>query len=422
MEEKMAYIFGNYLVEFVKDKSQINGEVFYPGEKSPVGKVTCHFYNYSNPDDTSHNKDDSIHIDILRVQSEHDKKGIGTFLMKKIIEYADKGKIKHVTTTPSPTGRISMENLKKFYLKFRFGSGFLMKKIEFVDEDELLADVIEMEKESNSKAAKKSAQDDSKSTSGVSKDVDAKMSQIGDKFSKTTKANKVACLTVLHFLDDELQSKNDILQIGAAGTNIYCVYLSMKGHNVTVLEPDEIEAENLKTKTHDNSRIKIYNKDYKWLEDIPNESQDAVLCFGPMYQPLTLEEKGAMIKECHRICRQGGCIFISFLSNDMYVMEKTFNGNYDYLSGPKYDPTTDKIVDSKIRTLTFNEIDILFDMCKIHYSKRFAAEGISMLVREKMEGMSEKQFNEWMEYHYKICQNTELLGCSNHVVYIVRKG
>ena len=48
MEEKMAYIFGDYLVEFVKDNAQINGEVFYPGEKTPVGKVTCHFYNYSN--------------------------------------------------------------------------------------------------------------------------------------------------------------------------------------------------------------------------------------------------------------------------------------------------------------------------------------------------------------------------------------
>lgn len=421
----MAYIFGSYLVEFVRDKHQITGEVFYPGERAPVGKVTCHFYNYNNPEDQSHIKDDALHIDILRVQIEHDNKGIGTFLMKKVLEYADKGKVKHVTTTPSPTGRITIANLKRFYQKFRFGTGFLMKKIEFVDEANLLADVLDMNSDDNENPVKRiigeqtTTEQNNTETSGGA--TVKRTTGSADKQIRITKANRVAYLTVVHFLDDELESKNDILQVGASGAGVYGLYLARKGHNVTVIEPDVTEAEGLKVKAEETERLNILNKPFKDLQEYKENSMDAVLCFGPMESTLTLYEKEWIIKESYRICKEGGIVFVSFLSNEMMVMEKTFNDNYDYISGPKFDSLTLKAVCSDKRLLTFEEIETLFKMCRIKYNKRFAAEGISMLIRDKMEGMSERQFNTWMDYHYKICEKTEMLGCSNHIVYVISK-
>lgn len=418
MQEKIAYIFGNYLVEFVKDNGQINGEVFFPGEKIPVGKVTCHYYSYSDPEDKSHTKDDSLHIDILRVQAEHDKKGIGTFLMKKVIEYADKSKVKHVTTTPSPTGRISMDNLKKFYLKFRFGSGFLTKKIEFVDEEELLADVIEMASDDDALRAKKEEADKIKKTDSSS---NVSGSGNNENVIKSSKAGRVSYLTTVHFLDEELETKNDILQIGASGADVYGIYLAKKGHNVTVVEPDQTQSDNLKTKKHDNQRMTVLNEPFSFLEQISDNSKDAVLCFGPMYSALKFEEKQKIIMESYRICKEGGVIFFSFMSNDMAVIDNIFNNDFDYICGPKFDHIALKAVIPGKRLLTFEEIDVLFRMCNISYSRRFAAEGISMLMRDKLENMNDKQFGNWMKYHYTVCEKPELIGCSKHVVYVVEK-
>lgn len=419
----MAYIFGNYLVEFVKDDAQIVGEVFYPGEKIPVGKVTCHFYNYNDHEDKSHKKDDSIHIDILRVQVDHDNKGIGTFLMKKIIEYADKGKIKHVTTTPSPTGRISIGDLKRFYMKFRFGSGFLMKKIEFVDEHELLADVLEMESDMATSEDKTSGNG---SDSSASQEQDSAIGGKGnipnsERLSRTTKANKVGYLTVVRFLDDELRSKNDVLQIGASGAGVYGMYLAKKGHNVTIVESDGLEADSLRIKAEDTPRLNIVHDTLEYVEELPSNSMDAVLCFGPMDECLTLEEKAEILKESYRVCKVGGTIFISFMSNEMIILENTFNQDYDFISGPKYDSITGKFVSGAKRILEFAEIETLFKMCKMDYERRFAAEGVSMLIRDKMEGMTERQFNVWMEHHYRICEKPELMGCTTNIVYVVRK-
>lgn len=422
MEEKMAYIFGNYLVEFVKDNGQISGEVFYPGEKTPVGKVTCHYYNYNDPEDKSHTKDDSLHIDILRVQVEHDKKGIGTFLMKKVIEYADKSKVKHVTTTPSPTARISMDSLRKFYLKFRFGSGFLMKKIEFVDEDELLADVIEMASDdADFHVKKKSTGEEAEKELNLDVFAGNANSNNNEKMAKSSKAGRVGYLTIVHYLDDALQSKNDILQIGASGVSIYGIYLAKKGHHVTVVEPNQIQSERLMSKEQNNKRLMVQNKPFSYLEEIPDNSMDAVLCFGPMYSSLKFEEKQKIVSESYRICKEGGSVFVSFMSNEMIVVNNILNNDFDYICGPKFDKVSLKAVLPGKRLLTLKEIEVLFKMCGIKYSKRFAAEGVSPLMRDKIESMNDRQFGNWMEYHYTICEKPELIGYSEHIVYVIEK-
>ena len=429
MEDQMAYVYGEYIVQFTKDGHTIRAEATYPGEVTPAGTLTGHLYCYSNPEDTSHTKDDSLHIDILRVQTGHDKKGIGTFLMKKLMsDFVDQYKLKHVTTTPSPTGRISMQNLRKFYMKFKFGPAFLPKKIEFVDEDYLLSDVLDKNIEQNKK---------NKVTEGIGAVTDTigafitqseknvssnPMNQDQhEKLAKSTKASKVGFQTVIHFLDECLRSKNNIIQVGASGASIYGTYLAKKGHNVKIIEPDYDEVEIIKLRTRDVPRISVINDTYDSLEDYEEDSQDAILCFGPMYAPISLEAKKKVIDECLRVCKPGGAVFISFLMNEMLVMEKTFNEDYDFLSGPKFDPVTLKVINQRQRMLSFDEIEVLFKMVGMKYVCRFAAEGISLLIRDKMEDMTEKQFNKWMEFHYKVCKNREMLGCSKHVVYVLKK-
>ena len=47
-------------------------------------------------------KDNALHIDMLIVSEKHNGKGVGSTLMKMMMLYVEKRKVKHVTTNPTP--------------------------------------------------------------------------------------------------------------------------------------------------------------------------------------------------------------------------------------------------------------------------------------------------------------------------------
>ena len=51
----------------------------------------------------------------------------------------------------------------------------------------------------------------------------------------------------------------------------------------------------------------------------------------------------------------------------------------------------------------------------------FAAEGLSSILREYVNKLSDEEFNVWLDYHYKTCERNDLQGYSNHMLYIGKK-
>lgn len=145
MEDSVTFIYKEYRIEFSGDGVSICGEAFCPGERMSIGKIMGHTYNSKDRIDKSHRKDNSLHLDLLIVSEPHNRKGVGTTLMNMFMHYAEKRKVKHVTTSPTPIDGRSMADLEKFYRKFHFSTGIMVKRIEFVNDDIFLMEQKEIE-------------------------------------------------------------------------------------------------------------------------------------------------------------------------------------------------------------------------------------------------------------------------------------
>ena len=65
--------------------------------------------------------------------------------MKMMMLYVEKRKFKHVTTNPTPIDGRTTKQLEKFYHKFHFSTGIMIKRIEFVDDK----DMFELDRDEN---------------------------------------------------------------------------------------------------------------------------------------------------------------------------------------------------------------------------------------------------------------------------------
>jgi len=53
--------------------------------------------------------------------------------------------------------------------------------------------------------------------------------------------------------------------------------------------------------------------------------------------------------------------------------------------------------------------------------KHIAVDGLSQLLRDKINAFDDKQFNEWLRFHLYTCEKEEMIGYSNHIVFIAEK-
>lgn len=52
---------------------------------------------------------------------------------------------------------------------------------------------------------------------------------------------------------------------------------------------------------------------------------------------------------------------------------------------------------------------------------RFAQDGLSQVIRDAVNNMSEESYNEWLQYLKATAERPDLIGYSNHVVQIFTK-
>lgn len=131
-KEKQCMNFISKEVNIIIDETEDYIEISLSRKetKELIGKITCFFYNYRNP--YQYKNSNSMHIKRLMVDSAYTRKGIGTYLVKEVILFAERKKYKNITVNPSAaTWLISQEELEKFYKKFLFCTSLRKKQIEF---------------------------------------------------------------------------------------------------------------------------------------------------------------------------------------------------------------------------------------------------------------------------------------------------
>ena len=51
----------------------------------------------------------------------------------------------------------------------------------------------------------------------------------------------------------------------------------------------------------------------------------------------------------------------------------------------------------------------------------FAADGMAELLADKVNALSAEQFQQWLAFHWAMCEKPAMLGASNHVVFRLDK-
>lgn len=242
-----------------------------------------------------------------------------------------------------------------------------------------------------------------------------------DKRLNTTKAGSIEFMTTTSYIDRYLKDGMKILDIGA-GTGAYSIFYADKGFRVTAVEPVKRNADIIKSRiVNSNLKIDVIQGNALDMPYLDDDSFDLVLCLGPLYHLDSDKDKLKCIEETKRVCRKNGKIFYAYLSNDMVFVTQSMLYDENYLGGPLYDHETYKLVDKPFCFMTVDHMKHIMKSSGLKEINHFAADGLSELLADRINTMNDEQFMEWFRFHMHTCEKSELLGYSNHIVYVAEK-
>lgn len=95
--------------------------------------------------------------------------------------------------------------------------------------------------------------------------------------------------------------------------------------------------------------------------------------------------------------------------------------NKDFLGSTQYDNESFKLKDEPFCFMTPDYMKQLMKLSSLKEVKHIAADGLSELLSSKINAFNDQQFKEWFRFHLYTCEKEELIGYSNHIVFIAEK-
>ena len=244
-----------------------------------------------------------------------------------------------------------------------------------------------------------------------------------------TKAYETEFILTKHYIHKYLKPGAKIIDVGA-GCGVYTKALSDEGFHVDAIDLHPDNVLRMKELFLDKQHVNICQGDALDLRGFTDDTYDIVLELGPIYHLETVTERLAAIKEAVRVAKKGAPIFVAFVLQDAPLIEYIFQSENpaEEINEIGYERDTALVTDntgSSIKLHTIAAIDELTDkvLSTLPVSKgpRFAQDGLSQVIREAVNNMSEDSYNEWIQYLKATAERPDLMGYSNHVVQIFIK-
>lgn len=241
----------------------------------------------------------------------------------------------------------------------------------------------------------------------------------------SNKRGMVEFLTTINYIEKYLKQGMRILEIGA-GTGRYSHYFAGQGYEVDAIELMECNIEMFKANTKPNEKITINQGDAINLHSVPSDLYDITLLLGPMYHLYTEKDQLAALSEAIRVTKKGGIVFVAYCNNDMTVF------HFGFLKGIFKSGLHDNLVDYETFKLSSNpkevfslfrkeDVDRLmsnFQVTRLHY---IGTDMITRFISGAVDEMDDETFQKYMKYILCICERTDMVGASSHMLDIFRK-
>ncbi len=231
-----------------------------------------------------------------------------------------------------------------------------------------------------------------------------------------SKAARVEFITSTRIIEQYIKPGARILDVGA-GAGEYSLYFARKGYDVSALELAESNIKAFRKKITTEDHISLSQGNALDLSRYEDSSFDAVLLFGPLYHLHEWEDRKRCIAEAKRVCKPDGKLFLAFISNDAVFLTELMK-RPDYFINGDYDKETFRLDDVPFVFHTLNACrELLHNSC-LSILREVASDGVSELLAEKINAMDDESYAQYLRYHEYICEKPELLGMTNHWLFV----
>ena len=234
-----------------------------------------------------------------------------------------------------------------------------------------------------------------------------------------SKAARVEFLTTVKYIEKYLTSGARILDVGA-GAGEYSLHFARKGYQVSALELADANIAAFRAKITADDQIDLVQGNALDLSRYDSDSFDVVLLFGPLYHLHDEADKLQCIEEAKRVCKPDGRIFFAFISNDIVILTMQ-QFQTDYLVSGHYNKDTFRLDDFPFVFHTVDHCRALLAKAGIQITHEVAADGVSELLKDLVNTMDTATYQQYLRYHFYICEKPECLGMSNHLLFVGEK-
>ncbi len=230
-------------------------------------------------------------------------------------------------------------------------------------------------------------------------------------------------ITTMAYIHRYTTKGSKVLEIGA-GTGRYSIALANEGMDVTAVELVDSNLAILREHSKWISNIQSCQGDATDLSRFANDSFDVTLSLGPMYHLYEEEEVNRAIDEAIRVTKPGGIMLFSFLSVYAIMFANYFYGNWTF--GQEENFTADyQVKHFKEQLFTgydVREFEELFLGKPVDWLTTAGVDGMLETIEKQPDfSLSDAEFASFAKWYLAFAEKRELLGSTNHLLYICRK-
>ena len=239
----------------------------------------------------------------------------------------------------------------------------------------------------------------------------------------TSRHGQLEYYTTMSYIHRYAAKQSKVLEVGA-GTGRYSIALAREGMDVTAVELVESNLAVLRENSKGMTNIQSFQGDATNLSRLPDNDFDVTLFFGPMYHLYEADEVNCAIDEAIRVTKPGGVMLFAFISVFAIMYANYLYRNW--AKGQSENFTNDyRVRHFKEQLFTgydIAEFEQLFCEKPVEWITTTGVDGLIEPIEERPDfSITDEDFPALCEWYLTFSEKRELLGATNHLLYICRK-